>query len=396
MMLNMAWRMLTGTSPRLLARFVFGMCSGGLPAAERFRRRGLKNGALPPFIFISITSNCNLRCLGCWVAGSADRAELSADELDRIIVSAKKHGNRFFGILGGEPLMYRGLWDVLGRHGDCYFQLFTNGLLLDADTADRLRRLGNVTPLVSIEGFERVGDERRGGQGVLQKAWQAVENCRSRGLITGVASSLCQSNIDELLSDVFLDELIARGVQYLWYYIYRPVGPQPSPQLALSDEQIVRVRRFMVEARLRKPIAIIDSYWDEQGRAVCPAACGISHHVGPRGHVEPCPPIQLADATIRDCGLVGAMAGSAFLREFRDLAHRITRGCLLIERPDLLAELAARRSAADTSGRGTVYQELAAMRPVASHSQPGREIPEKSLAYRFAKRHWFFGFGAYG
>lgn len=395
-MLNMAWRMLKEASPRLLAKFLLGMCAGGLPAAERFRRRGLSHGALPPFIFISITSNCNLRCMGCWITGSSDSAELSADELDRIISAAKKQGNRFFGILGGEPLMHSGLWNVLERHRDCYFQLFTNGLLLDAVVADRLRRLGNVTPLVSVEGLERTGDERRGGQGVLQKAWQAVENCTSRGLITGVASSLCQTNIDELLCDAFLDELIARGVQYMWYYIYRPVGPMPSPQLALSAEQITRARKFIVEARLRKPIAIIDSYWDERGRAICPAAWGVSHHVGPRGHVEPCPPIQLADATIRDGGLAGAMAGSAFLREFRDLAPKITRGCLLIERPDLLAELAAKRSAVDTSGRGTVYQELGAMKPVASHSQPGCEIPEKSWAYRFAKRHWFFGFGAYG
>ena len=27
---------------------------------------------------------------------------------------------------------------------------------------------------------------------------------------------------------------------------------------------------------------------------------------------------------------------------------------------------------------------------------PGQEIPEKSFFYRFAKKHWFFGFGAYG
>jgi hypothetical protein len=31
------------------------------------------------------------------------------------------------------------------------------------------------------------------------------------------------------------------------------------------------------------------------------------------------------------------------------------------------------------------------------HSQhhPGHEIPEANWAYRFAKKHWFFGFGAY-
>jgi hypothetical protein len=32
----------------------------------------------------------------------------------------------------------------------------------------------------------------------------------------------------------------------------------------------------------------------------------------------------------------------------------------------------------------------------AGHHLPGQEIPEKHWAYRFAKKHWFFGFGAYG
>ena len=30
-----------------------------------------------------------------------------------------------------------------------------------------------------------------------------------------------------------------------------------------------------------------------------------------------------------------------------------------------------------------------------SQHDPGNEIPEKHWMYRFAKKHWFFGFGAY-
>jgi hypothetical protein len=50
----------------------------------------------------------------------------------------------------------------------------------------------------------------------------------------------------------------------------------------------------------------------------------------------------------------------------------------------------------DSSGRGCALEELAAMDIVPGHHIPGKEIPEKSWAYRFAKKHWFFGFGAYG
>jgi hypothetical protein len=39
--------------------------------------------------------------------------------------------------------------------------------------------------------------------------------------------------------------------------------------------------------------------------------------------------------------------------------------------------------------------ELERMRSLRSQHDPGHEIPEKHWLYRFAKKHWFFGFGAY-
>jgi hypothetical protein len=67
-----------------------------------------------------------------------------------------------------------------------------------------------------------------------------------------------------------------------------------------------------------------------------------------------------------------------------------------LERPDLLKLFLEEHGARDTTGRRTGYAELAAMSCRPDHHQPGQEIPEKHWAYRFAKKHWFFGFGAYG
>ena len=49
-------------------------------------------------------------------------------------------GNSFFGVLGGEPFMHPELFDFLGQHPDCYFQVFTNGQFI---TDGRRRRCGN-------------------------------------------------------------------------------------------------------------------------------------------------------------------------------------------------------------------------------------------------------------
>jgi len=99
---------------------------------------------------------------------------------------------------------------------------------------------------------------------------RGLEHCLRARLLTGVATSVCQSNIDELLTEHWLGELIRLGVHYVWYHTYRPVGPKMNPQLALRPDQLVRVRKFVVEMRARLPIAIIDAYYDHQGQALCP------------------------------------------------------------------------------------------------------------------------------
>ena len=45
--------------------------------------------------------------------------------------------------------------------------------------------------------------------------------------------------------------------------------------------------------------------------------------------------------------------------------------------------------------RATALSELEGLQSRGSQHNPGQEIPEDHWAYRFAKKHWFFGFGAY-
>jgi hypothetical protein len=186
------------------------------------------------------------------------------------------------------------------------------------------------------------------------------------------------------------------GVHYVWFHTYRVIGPNPSSELALRPEQVIDVRRFIVQMRRKMPIAIVDAYWDDRGEALCPMATGISHHISPYGDIEPCPIIQFARETVRDGDSVfDTMTQSAFLRDFRTTAAQATRGCIVLERPDLVRELVVKHGARDTTQRGTAFAELEKLQPRNSQHNPGQEIPEDHWAYRLAKKHWFFGFGAY-
>ena len=364
-------------------------------SVERFKRRLKRGEYFPPFLYLSIINTCNLRCQGCWVDVQAKDA-IDLEGLNRTILDAKKHGNAFFGILGGEPFMHPQLLDLLAAHPDCYFQIFTNGQLITEKIAQRLKEIGNCTPLISIEGLEGVSDERRGKKDVFNRTLRGLDHCLQAGLLTGVATSVCRSNIDELLTETWLKRLIDRGVHYAWYHGYRPVGPQPNFDLALSPAQLVQVRRFVTEMRAKLPIAIIDAYYDHDGKALCPMSTGVSHHIGPRGDIEPCPIIQFAVEDIRDPrGIFETMRSSTFLKDFREISARHTRGCIVLERPDLVKEIVLKHGAHDTTARGTAMAELEAMTPRYSQWLPGEEVPEKHWMYRLAKKYWFHDFAAY-
>ncbi len=397
MYFRFAKRMLLETDKRLLWKATWNAGFRGVLSVQKHRRRLRKGEFFPPFIYISIINSCNLRCQGCWVDVAAPQQKIELDALDDLVNQSKAMGNSVFGILGGEPFMHDEMLELLARHPDCFFQVFTNAHFITDDVARELRRLGNCTPLVSVEGNEIISDQRRGRTDVLSKTMQGLDHCLRHSLLTGVCTSLCQSNFDDLLTERWVDRLIEMGVFYTWFHIYRAVGPDANPQLCLTPTQQRKARQFVVDMRAKKPIVIIDAYYDGEGRALCPAATGFTHHISPWGDIEPCPVIQMAKESIHDeKPLRDTFNDSAFLRDFRHAAAASTRGCIVLERPDLLQQLAETHHARDTTARAQAFEELNQMAPHPSQYDPGHEIPEKSWAYRLAKHWWFNDYGVYG
>lgn len=396
MVISLTSRILRTVDPLCLAKIGWNFGFKGARSVMRFKKRMEKGEFFPPFLYISILNSCNLRCQGCWVDVDKPRESLKLEELNKIINDAKQRGNSFFGILGGEPFMHPELLDLLAAHPDCYFQIFTNGQFITAKTAEALRKLGNATPLISVEGNSTVSDERRGNKDVLNRTLRGLRHCLDAKLLTGVATSLCKTNIDDLLNREWLQKLIDMGVHYTWYHTYRPVGPKINEQLALTPAQITQVRRFVVDARATMPITIVDAYYDHNGQALCPMATGISHHIGPTGGIEPCPIIQFATDNVRtDKDLFDVFTQSAFLKDFRETAARHTRGCIVLERPDLVTDLVRRHNAPDTTIRQTALAEAQAMQPRTSQWRSEEQIPERHWMYKIAKRFFYNDFGVY-
>lgn len=392
--------MLTETNKRLLWKLVWNMGVKGTKSVLAHKRRLKKGQYFPPFLYVSIINSCNLRCQGCWVDVAAKQQTIDLTAMNKLINEAKAAGNVFFGIVGGEPFMHPELFDIIEQHPDCYFQIFTNGQFITKEKAERLVKLGNVTPLISVEGNEIISDQRRGRSDVYNKTLKGIHNCLDAGVMTGVCTSLARTNIDHLLTEEWIDSLISMGVLYTWFHVYRPMGPDATPDLCLTPEQQRKARQFVVDMRAKKPIVIVDAYYDGEGQALCPAANGISHHINPWGDIEPCPIVQFSKESIHnseddDRTLFDKFTQSEFLQDFREVSQQTTRGCIVLERPDLLKKVVDKHTAKDATARKTAMAELEAMKPRTSQYHPGHEIPEKNWYYRMAKKFLFNDFGVY-
>lgn len=396
MLLRYIARMIRNVSPRLLYKAARLWVVGGLRAMRAHRQRLARDELFPPFLFLALTDACNLRCRGCWIESHGRPNQLTWEEIQTVVESGRKHAVNFFALLGGEPFLYPDFWRLIKSYPDCYFQIITNGLFLTPEVVSRLRRAGNVSPLVSIDGRREANDERR-GEGVFDRAVAGLKEMKRGRLLFGVATTVTSRNIEEVLDESYVKFFIEQGAAYLWYYGYRPVGADPAPHLALDARGMREFRRRLIALRKRSPIILIDTYWDAEGKAVCPAAAGLGFHIGPQGSIEPCPPLSLACETVRESkgDLFSAINRSAMLRDFQEFCRSHTNGCVILEQPQRLAEFFTRHRAADFSGRD-VIAELSVSEPRPSHDLGDDAMPEESRLYRFLKRQLFFGMGGYG
>jgi MoaA/NifB/PqqE/SkfB family radical SAM enzyme len=233
---------------------------------EQFKQQ---YGEYPPnFIVLSPTQKCNLNCTGCYASSNAHtKPTLSYDMVDRIIHDVRnKFHSRFVTISGGEPFMYKSqgktLMDIFDKYNDMFFLVYTNGTLISPEIAERLSKAGNVTPAISVEGFEKETDERR-GKGTHQKILQAFENLRNAGVPIGISVTATSKNEDILLGDEFYDFYFNQlGATYMWEFQLMPMGRSNQAfDLMVSPEKRVKLYRKWEELIKNKKYCVAD-FWN--------------------------------------------------------------------------------------------------------------------------------------
>jgi radical SAM protein with 4Fe4S-binding SPASM domain len=155
---------------------------------------------------IEFNQSCNFRCIYCYAADNPDRRnELSTEEFIDVIHQAKELGARKIIILGGEPMLYPPIMEMIRyiRSLDMAIELFTNGTNITVPIAQELFDTG-VRAVLKMNTFdESLQDALSGREGSFRQIQEALQNLKLAGYPSkenplGVSSIICQQNIAEL------------------------------------------------------------------------------------------------------------------------------------------------------------------------------------------------------
>jgi radical SAM protein with 4Fe4S-binding SPASM domain len=263
------------------------------PAQERPQVRAARLG-VPFRVHFIVTHKCNLACAHCYQA-EHDSRDLSFDEVKAVLEQLARMGVLFLVLGGGEPMARRDFWEIVAEARRLRFsvELYTNGTLLDAERAARLKALGVAPVSVSLHGAHAETHDAFVRQpGAFDRVNRAIDACEAVGLPVSVKSTMTRQNAASLPG--LLEKFAGRPVLVS---LNSPMFPRddgdPTPLLYRPTEeqergvvraQLERMPRDQFERMLENARKAGENDGSE---APCEAGRTI-FSIHPNGDVSPC------------------------------------------------------------------------------------------------------------
>ncbi|HUV62977.1 MAG TPA: radical SAM protein, partial [Sedimentisphaerales bacterium] len=175
--------------------------------------------------------------------------ELSTDEAKTVLDDLVQFGVPSVLFSGGEPLMRPDLFELIGYAVERGMRavISTNGTLITAEMAKRIKHHGVSYVGISLDGIGPVNDRFRGVSGAFERAVAGIKNCQDAGVRIGLRLTLTGKNVQDLESLFAFFE--AKGIERACFYHFVPSGRGGT----MADEDLTHAQtRDAVEMILAK------------------------------------------------------------------------------------------------------------------------------------------------
>lgn len=244
------------------------------------------------WLLLAPFEKCNLNCLGCYAKSRKTGEEPDFQRIDYIISQAKRLNVLSVQIIGrGEPFYDETskevLFDVVRKHRDIRFKVFTNGTLIEEKDVRAIKKLGNLIPFVSVDGLKEINDGRR-GYGVYERVAETFRLMRKHNLLFCFTVTVFRGNYNHVTSEQFVNEMTEMGNRLGLYCQFIPANEDIDEDMMLREDDTAEYCFLLDRINKWSRIPLIDADFFERS-AGCASRRGIFVYVdGITGKVYPC------------------------------------------------------------------------------------------------------------
>ncbi len=154
---------------------------------------------IPIMVYLFVTHKCNLKCFYCYPDTQAGQlpercAEMSLEEIKKLIDELYGMGNRWLCITGGEPLLRDDIGEIIEhvRKKNIFCEVISNGFFV----RNRIEDLKKIDSLkISLDGDEKSHELNR-GKGSFKKALDGLDFALANGVPCRIQITLTKFNKD--------------------------------------------------------------------------------------------------------------------------------------------------------------------------------------------------------
>ncbi len=280
---------------------------------------------------IEFSRQCNFRCPYCYVDDIPSISdEMSPEQIRDVLVQAKALGARRIIVLGGEPMVYPRIFEMLDFIGELGMEveLFTNGTRMDRDAA-RFLFERNVKVVLKMNTRDpELQDILSGFKGAHDIIQSALHNLGEvgypgEGKILAISSIICRHNADELVD--------------LWRWL-RDRNIEPYFEMLTPQGRADRNENLQIDSEQAREIferiAEVDRteygrQWDPQPPLVGNRCLRhqFSVLVNACGDVLPCVGVTIPVGNVRKRKLKEIIEDSEVMQDLRGYRRTITGPC---------------------------------------------------------------------
>lgn len=209
----------------------------------------------PRLIFWETTAGCNLACIHCRRITVADQLlpqDLTTAEAFDLIDQVAAFARPIFVLSGGEPLFRPDIFDI-ARHASAaglIVALATNGTLIDATVARKIKESGIRRVSISFDGADAATHDIFRGRGAFDKSIAGMNYLHEIGVPYQINTTVARHNVHQMEQTLTLAKELEAQALHLFLLVPVGCGVEIAADQQISATEYEGVLNWMYDAEM--------------------------------------------------------------------------------------------------------------------------------------------------